>query len=211
MSDFTHSLSFRVFPFHSAAAVAVISLLSWMPFAAHAQDENNPAEACQEAIILLEQNDIDGALEEARWCVEGIEQLKQSQTLTFFPEELNGFVGQEMNQQKVMGMTTIERYYSGDSGSIKVSMTGGGAAATGLAALAKLGMDLGGDAGAGKKMRVQRRTVYDSTSGNSVNFMAHLRSGGMLNFTSESVSRDDTLAFIKAFPLKELDDALRDQ
>lgn len=211
MSVFTNS------PFCSVRSVRVVvasfsvAFLGSLPIAALAQDENNPAEACQEAIVLLEQNDIEGALEEARWCVEGIEQLKQSQTLSFFPEELNGYVGQELNQQKVMGMMTIERYYSGDSGSIKVSMTGGGAAATGLAALAKLGMDLGGDAATGKKMRVQRRTVYDSTNGNSVDFMAHLRSGGLLNFTSDSVSRDDTLAFIKAFPIKELDDALRDQ
>jgi len=179
------------------------------PALANAQDENDPAEACQEAIVLLEENDIEGALEEARWCVEGIEQIKQQQTLAFFPDEVDGFTGGEISSQSVMGMKMIERDYMREGGSINVSLTGGGAAAAGLAALAKLGMDLGGDAGVGKKMRVQRRTVYDNSDGNSAEFMVNLRSGSMLNISSNSVSRDDTLSFIKAFPIKELDNALK--
>lgn len=198
------------FSFKPSTAIVLISAVI-VNGAAIAQDENDPSEACQEAVVLLAENDLDGALEEARWCVEGIEQLKQQETLSIFPDTVEGYVGGEIGNQRVMGMTMIERTYTRDRDSIQVSLTGGGAAAAGLAALTKLGLDFGGEASGGKKMRIQRRTVYDNSSDNSAEFMVNLRSGSMLNITSDSVSRDDTLAFIKAFPIKELDNALKDK
>ena len=45
----------------------------------HAQS-NEIKESCSSVVALFNKGDIDGALEEARWCVTQLEQLKQGQT-----------------------------------------------------------------------------------------------------------------------------------
>lgn len=172
----------------------------------HATETAETITACEDAARLLAEKDIDGALEEAQWCLEGIEQLKQNQTLAVFPDEVLEFVGGEIDSQEALGIKMIERNYLKDSDSIKVALTGGGAASAGLAALAGLGLNLG--AGANKKIRVQRRTVLDMTDGGAVQYMVKLKSGMMLTISSNNVDADGTLNFVKAFPIAELDDAL---
>lgn len=174
----------------------------------HAQD--NPADACEEAARLMrEDNDLAGALDEAKWCVEGLQQLKEQQALSVFPDKVGEFVGGETSQQKTFGIAMIERSYSHDGKTIKLSLTGGGAAGSGLAALAQLGTQLGVQAGT--KMRVQRRTVIDmSDEEGDALFMVQLKSGGMLNVTSETATPQLVLEFLNEFPIVELDDALKE-
>jgi len=164
-------------------------------------------EACEAAAALLKENDIDGALEEASWCLEGVQQLKQQQTLALLPDEVGAFAGGETQAQNVMGMKMIERTYSNGSEEIEVSLMGGGAASTGLAALAQLGINLGDS---GKKMRIQRRTVMDTSSGNSVELMVKFKSKGMMTLKSSNADKDTVVEFAKAFPIKELDESLDD-
>lgn len=180
-----------------AASLALVCL-SGAAFAAE-----DPSKACSEAVSLYKQQDLEGALEEARWCVEALEQIKQQQATNIFPDSVDGYKGGEVSHQKMMGFSMIERTYSKDGNTISVSLndsSGGGLG--GLAVFAQMG-GMGGD-----KIRVQRRTVNDMSEGGSAQFIVSLKSGGMLTFESRNVDRDATLEFVKQFPIAKLDDAL---
>lgn len=184
-------------------------LLVFLTVGSQAYADEETIEACQAAAALLQENDIDGALEEASWCLEGIQQLKQKQTLALLPDEVAGFIGGETEAQNVMGMKMIERVYSKGNQNIDVMLMGGaGPASTGLAALAQLGLNIGGETG--KKMRIQRRTVLDSSSDNSVELMVQLKSSGMMTIKSTNATKETVVEFTKAFPIKELDESLDD-
>ncbi len=189
-------------------AVIIISTAAIMMSGSHvmAQSAEEAATACNEAARLIGEDDLVGALDEAKWCVESLQQLRQQATLTVFPDAVDGFEGGEIDNQSAMGMTIIERRYSKDGQDIGVSLTTG-MAGGGLAALAQLGMGMG--AGSGKKIRVQKRTVLDmSEPGGEAQYMVQLKSGGMLNITSSDLDAEALLPFVKAFPIAELDDAL---
>jgi len=169
--------------------------------------EDGPAETCKSAASLFEEGDVEGALEEAEWCVTQLKQLKQGKISTFFKDEINAYKGGKLEQQEAMGFSMIERSYSKDGKIIKVSLSGGtsGAANNAFAALASLGMN----AGSGKKVRIQRRTASLNTEHNKAQLGVVLKSGGMLNFESRDVSADEIITFAKAFPVADLDDALK--
>jgi hypothetical protein len=46
------------------------------------------------------------------------------------------------------------------------------------------------------------------SEGGRAQFIVSLKSGGMLSFESAQVGRDATLAFVEAFPIAQLDEAL---
>ncbi|MGQ7847745.1 hypothetical protein ACUNV4_24845 [Granulosicoccus sp. 3-233] len=185
----------------SAAATIMMSGTQVM-----AQSAEEAATACNEAARLIAEDDLVGALDEAKWCVESLQQLRQQATLTVFPDAVEGFAGGEIDNQSAMGMTIIERQYTKEGEDVTVSLTTG-MAGGGLAALAQLGMGMG--AGSGKKIRVQKRTVLDmSEAGGDAQFMVQLKSGGMLNISSSDLNAEQLLPFVKAFPIADLDDAL---
>lgn len=163
------------------------------------------AASCNEAATLYSKKDIDGALEEARWCVEALEQIKRKQVIGLFPDEVAGYKGGEIQHQKAMGFSMLERDYRKEGKIITVSLNdsskGGGMG--GIAAIAQMGM-----MEAGKKIRIQRREVIDMSEGDRVEFMVVLKSGGMLRIASSNVDHDNTLEFVKQFPIVTLDDAL---
>lgn len=167
--------------------------------------EDTPADTCASAASLFKDGDIEGALEEAQWCVTQLEQLKQGRISSFFKDEINGFKGGKLNQQKAMGISMIERSYSKDGKIIKVSLSGGasGAASNAFAALASFGMQSSN----GKKIRIQRRTAMINDDGGNVQAVVTLKSGGMLTFESNDLNSDDVTAFAKAFPITDLDDS----
>ena len=166
--------------------------------------EENPGLSCTEAAKLYEEGDLDGAIEEATWCVEAMRQEKQQQAVSTLPDEVNGYVGGEVQNQQGMGMSIIQRVYSKDGAEIDLNLTKGAGAAGGFAAIAQMGLGMSG----GKKFRVQRRTVLDMSEAGETQLMVSLKSGGMLTLTSTSAAHDDVVAFIKAFPLAKLDDSL---
>ena len=170
-----------------------------LSFAVHA--EEGPEQYCNSAIELYKEGDIDGALEEARWCVESLEQLAQAKQTELFSAEIDGWVRGKVNQQKAMGISTIDATYRKDDKSIQVELTGGAAGSMGaFAALSQLGMGQ-----AGNKVRIQRYTAVMSESEHDIDLMIGLKQGGMLNFSSSTAGRDAVIAFAKAFPIKELD------
>ena len=167
--------------------------------------EDTPADTCSSAASLFQEGDIEGALEEAQWCVTQLEQLKQGKVSSFFKDEIDGFKGGKLEQQQAMGISMIERNYSKDGKVINVSLSGGasGAASNAFAALASLGMQSTN----GKKVRIQRRTAMVSDEGGSVQVVVTLKSGGMLTFESNDLNSNDAIAFAKAFPVADLDDS----
>lgn len=175
------------------------------PAIAYADD--TPAQTCANAASLFKEGDIEGALEEARWCVTQLEQLQQGKVSAFFKDEINGYKGGELDQQQAMGISMIERDYSKDGKLIKVSLTAGvsGSSNNAFAAIASLGMQ----ATTGKKVRIQRRTAVVSAEDGGVQVVVTLKSGGLLTFESVDLSRDDAIAFAKAFPVANLDDAIK--
>jgi hypothetical protein len=178
-------------------------ILAALVFAQYSYAQDTPSESCQAAAELAADGDIDGAIEEARWCLEGLEQIKQEQSSAVFPDEINGFTGDTLESNSAMGVQVISRDYRKGENTISVTLTGGsGGGMGGFAALAQMGM-----MGGGKKIRVQRRTVLDNSEGSDVSFMASLNSGAMLMFESSDTDNATVLEFIKAFPIAELDEA----
>jgi len=167
--------------------------------------EDDPSSACASAVSLYKDGDFEGALEDAKWCVTQLEQLKQSKVSSFFKDEINGYKGGEIQQQQAMGFSMVERSYSKNGKIIKVLLSGGasGAGNNAFAALASLGMN----SAKGKKVRIQRRTGFISTKNKKTELVVTLKSGGMLTLESRDVSPDGIMAFIKKFPVAELDDS----
>ena len=125
---------------YEIAGAFVIAALFSSVNSAQAQTAEDASAACLEAARMIEENDFTNALDEAKWCVESLEQLKRERAFTVFPDEIDGFVGGELQNESALGMSMIERDYTRDGDIISVSLisgvAGGGFASGGLAALA---------------------------------------------------------------------------
>jgi len=167
--------------------------------------EDSPADSCKSAASLFKEGDVEGALDEARWCVTQLEQLKQGQTTAYFKDEINGYSGGKLESQQAMGIVMIERRYSKGQNFINVSLSGGGSGGMNdaFAAIASFGMQ----AAPGKRVRIQRRTAIVNDENGSVQIIITLKSGGMLTFESDELSEDQVITFAKAFPVADLDDS----
>lgn len=182
---------------------------------AHANAVDEAAQACLDAAKLIqEDDDLEGAIEEATWCLTGLKQLQEEIKLSIFPDELEGFVGGEIENQNVMGMTMIGRSYTRDGDTITLSMMGSSGDGAGpLGALGDLGklfgaMEGAGAAAGGKKIRIQKRTVVMNDDGGTGTLAISLKSGGTLNVESAELDSDELVEFMREFPIAELDDAM---
>lgn len=183
-----------------------LSLLLGFSAAAYAQDEENPSDLCMSAAELFKEGDIEGALEEARWCVTQLEQLQQGKTASLFKDEIAGYTGGELESQQSMGMSILNRQYTKEANSISVSLSAGaaGSAMNNLfGTIASMGMQ----GTPGKKIRIQRRSAVLSEENGAPKIVVTLKKGGMLTFSSSSVSSEELLAFAKEFPVADLDDS----
>ena len=81
-----------------ASALVIAALFSSVN-SAQAQTAEDASAACLEAARMIEENDFANALDEAKWCVESLEQLKRERTFTVFPDEIDGFVGGELQNE----------------------------------------------------------------------------------------------------------------
>jgi hypothetical protein len=176
-----------------------LSLLSLLAFPLHAEVEGDPAAYCKQAAELYQQDDIAGAVEEAKWCLESLELIQQSRKSDKFAKDIAGWKRGEVNQQKAMGFSIIETSYSKDGKTIDVSLNSGGG---GMAAMfSQMGM-----AGGGKKVRLGGYTGMIVEEGERNEILVSLKmTPGMLNLSSNDASMDELSAFAKAFPVKEID------
>ena len=181
-------------------------IYSFLMFPVFALADDDPAKLCKQAAEPYKEGDLEGALEEAKWCVTQLEQLKQNQTVKFFKDTINGYTGGEVTQQSAMGFTMIERNYSKANKEIKVALTGGnsGGALSAFSALAQFGLQTAGTS----KVRIQKRSAVVTDENGRLSMMITLKSGAMLGLESDAVSKDELIDFAKAFPVKELDNSL---
>lgn len=184
--------------------VLVSTLVSSLLFAPFSWAEDSPQQSCKNAAALYDDGDIEGALEEARWCVTLMEQEQQENTQKFFLDEINGFKGNQLESQNAMGFQVVSREYHKGEQYIQVNLNGGngGSAMQAFAALAQMGMQ-----GTGKKLRIQKRTANLINDNGNITLSITLRSGGILLMESSDVNQDTLLAFAKAFPVAEMDDS----
>ena len=161
--------------------------------------DGDPAAYCKQAAKLYQENDIAGAVEEAKWCLESLEQIQQSQTGDHFKAEIAGWKRGEISKNKAMGMSIIETEYSKGDKSIQVSYNSG---MGGMGAMfSQMGM-----AGGGKKVRLGRYTGLITEEGGNNEILIGLKiTQGMINLSSDSASMDELIGFAKAFPVKDID------
>ncbi len=198
-----------MFPLKRSQSILLLSGLVFGLVATNAAiAEDNPGKNCTAAAELFKEGDIEGALEEARWCVTQLEQLKQGQSASFFKDEIAGYTGGKMETQQAMGMSILERPYTKGDKLISVSMSGGvagGAMSSLFGTIASMGMQ----SSTGKKVRIQRRSAMVMDENGKAQVVVTLKSGGVLTFDSDDVSSDELIDFAKAFPIADLDDSRR--
>ena len=188
-------------------AIRLITLTILIAFGvvqAYAADD--PAIIFKEVIQLYEKGDLEGALEEARWGIERMEQMRQDKVSAVFPDEVDGYEGAQLSKNKAMGIMVTERRYTKDGNSVQVSLTegsAGGGALSGLGALANMAGAMGG----GRQVRIQRRKGSAMQEGSNATVNLGMQSGGNLSFTSNDLDVDALIAFAEAFPVAELDEA----
>lgn len=86
----------------------------------------NPLESCQEAIEYYQEGELGSAAESADICASEMKEMQQHQAASSFPDEVDGFVGGEIDRQNVMGFNQIERIYTKEGvGRITVTLSGG--------------------------------------------------------------------------------------
>jgi hypothetical protein len=176
-----------------------LSLLGLSISPLYAATEDNPATYCKQAAELYEDDDIPGAIEEAKWCLESLEQIEQSRKSEKFVKEIAGWTRGDVQQQKAMGFSMIETQYTKDGKTIDVSYNSGG---SGMASMfSQMGM-----AGGGKKMRFGRYTGVVMEEGERNEILIGLKmTPGMITLSTNDASLDELSVFAKAFPLKEVD------
>ncbi|MCU7921136.1 MAG: hypothetical protein KZQ88_00360 [Candidatus Thiodiazotropha sp. (ex Dulcina madagascariensis)] len=181
----------------SCFGIAVLGLLV-LPLQAAA--EGDPATYCKQAAELYAADDIPGAVEEAKWCLESLEQIQQARKSEGFPKQVAGWKQGEISQHKAMGLSNIEAQYTMTDKTIKVSYTSGGG---GMAAMfSQMGLATGG----GKKIRIGRYTGMVMEKGSRKEIVISLKmTPGMINLSSSNATLDELSAFAKAFPVKDID------
>lgn len=175
--------------------VVLGTMTSGITFAA----ETGPREYCTAAASLYEEGDIEGAIEEAKWCLESLEQIVQARKSEAFAEEVNGWVRGEISQQKMMGFSLIETKYTKEGKTISVNYNSGVGGMGGM--FNQMAMSQ-----AGQKIRIQHYTAIVMDKGNQTEIMIGLKtSGGMLNLSSSDTTKDELVDFAKQFPIKQVD------
>lgn len=174
----------------SSIAAAVLLVAS----AAYGAPNQETQEACAAAAELAQGEDVKAALEEARWCVEGLEQDIQNAQAELFEKNIDGWVRGEVSTNKGMGMTVTQTEYSKDKAGIEITLTSGAGAMGNV--LAQMGMMQGV-----KRVRLGKlKGIMTAENELSVS----LPDGRLLSVQGQGVSNDDLIAFVKKLPLDKL-------
>ncbi len=176
---------------------ALALLCGLVIFNTQAIAQDDPGKLCQNAAKLFSDGDLDGAIEEAKWCVEGLEQLKQASQAEAFPKAIGDWKRGDVNTNKAMGMTVIDTTYTSGDKEISVSLTSG---MEGFGALAQMGM-----ASAGTKVRIQKKTAVILGETAQPEMMISLEGGKLLKFEARSASQDEMVELAKKLPLEQFE------
>lgn len=172
---------------------------------ARAIEADTPESSCKEIMGLVSKQDYQAALEEARWCVQALENSIQGEVAKFFKENVAGWKRTNFQEQNAMGMATISSTYEKDGKRLNVSLMGQQGSGSGFGAamgnFAKMGMMQ-----AGKRFRVQRLAA---TADNNGNIMVMLDDGSFFQIESRDYNTADEALnglepFLDAFPFAEI-------
>ena len=155
-----------------------------------------PVQACQDAVDNFEA-DPEQALDDAKWCVEQLEQLAQDKKAEQFKDEIAGYKAGQVEQNRVMGMASIITDYRKDGKTIKVTRMQATDQANPLSALAGLAQF-----GGGRKVRIAGNTGTLMEQNGQVTLNLTLKEGGTLMFESYDATANEVRNFATAF-LKE--------
>ena len=179
-------------------AISTLTTLMLANANGHAQTNlDDISAACSAAGNLVTDNNINGAYEEAQWCFESVRQLRQEQTIAVFPDTIDGFTGDQVDDNSVMGMTMIERSYSKGEQRLNVALGMGGM----MSAVANMAssMMMPGVS----KRRVGSFTVWQMPNEDG-QYLISLEQDASLTITTDSVDADEVMDFIRQFPIEQL-------
>ena len=184
-------------------AVSTLTTLVLASTSGHAQVNNEEVSTtCSEAARLIADNDINGAFEEAQWCFESVRQLKQQQTIAIFPDSIDGFVGDQIEDNSAMGMVMIERSYSRGEQQLSVQLGVGPM----ISAAAQMASAMTMVPGITRK-RVGSFTVTQMPNSEG-EFMVALENDASLIITTDSVDSDVVMDFLRQFPIEQLENSI---
>ncbi|GJL81887.1 MAG: hypothetical protein DHS20C01_15210 [marine bacterium B5-7] len=148
------------------------------------------------------------AIAELDWARRAIEKENNARIVTYFPEQLAGLVGDQVEHQQVLGINTHTRRYEGSEGSMEVTLTYGennGA----YSALNQLAQMFGAEINA-EPIRIDGRTatLVKSTNDGEALLTVKLESGAALKMTDSSGNSERLLQAAREFGIKNLDDYL---
>lgn len=151
--------------------------------------------SCKAAYELSKKGDTKAALEEARWCVEGLEQTLQKAQKELLAPNIDGWTRNSLSSNKALGMTITEASYQKGKETISLTMTGGGNS------LASAFTQMGMMQGTGNRVRLG---AYKGTLIPGETLMITLGEGRMITLTPQSASDESLTSFAKALPLSDL-------
>ncbi|HLF10187.1 MAG TPA: hypothetical protein VJA26_03145 [Gammaproteobacteria bacterium] len=159
-------------------------------------------EGCDNIVAKIRANDIPGALEEAQWCEQALQQLAQAQVGALFPAEIPPWKRGEVTQNNALGIAVTEVVYTNGDQSVNVSLVEGTGGANSLGGIFALAAGIG--AAAGQNLRINGNAAVLTNEGGNATLNITLDSGRSLNITSSDVPAAALREFAQQLPLDEL-------
>lgn len=153
------------------------------------------------------------ALKELSWARKELEKLNFKKLAAYFPDNLSGFTGGEINAQAAMGITAVSRDYTKDDRQVKVSLSGGGAMGS-MAAMSQMALMFQGNSPGMDSYRIEGRTAMleEKPKRNRASLTVMLESGSILKFEMKRKADGGALRTMgEEFKIVDLDNYLKGQ
>lgn len=167
---------------------------------ANAATKEEIKESTDALVEFLEKEDYKRAQEELDFLGQAIREMDGLAKKKFFLDELAGYTGGEISVQNAMGVQVIERTYTKDGESVKVTLTGMGGGG-GMAGLAALGQMFGQQQGA---FRLPGRIPANIASQGKSHTVTATIGKSMFQAQSNNASAESVKSVSQAFPTAEL-------
>jgi hypothetical protein len=195
----------------SLALACIVSLS--LPTSSQAEDLKQIFDKVQQ---YYQEKNYSKALEELSWAQKEIEKANATVTQSFFPNEVEGFKGGEIENTSVFGFMNVERSYEkGESESIKVSLVGsskgqGQNPLGGLAAMGQMAAMMGGNQPGVDSFRMDGRTAMLEKEEGSASLTVFLDGGSMMKFEMNGSNNPETLKkFASGFKIADIEKHLK--
>ena len=170
-------------------------------------ETESPESSCGGIMRLVEKGKHKEALEEARWCVEALEDQLQGSASGHFSAEVAGWTRVDVREESAMGMSSVVGEYRKGDKTLAVTLLGGKGSGSilggALGGLAQMGLMQ-----TGKRFRVQRLKASVDAQGQ---IMVTLDDGSFISvkcpqYNTQEEALDGLEDFLDAFPFAEIND-----